>query len=272
MIGAYIGAGQDRISYSGFQICIGMAVILGMAAFPVATVVTAEERVFGAILGFALALAVGQYIWPEHPADLLRKSFAGYLRAMPPALARISAADDPDATLLNAHLLRLKMDVERDFALLYDFSYMLPEKVGARYDFHVITHATGNMFQQLWTLHQILSRVDDVDIRREMIAPTAQALQQVWALTEALADTIAVGATGSSSDIRARLEELDAAIAASELQSVEPGEMRRARYFGVNFVREMRHQLALVVASVDRTDTPGSPKTAHLAHTYEGAT
>ncbi|MEX3008448.1 FUSC family protein [Hoeflea sp. TYP-13] len=272
LIGSYIGAGHDRVSYSGFQICVGIAVILGMAAFPVATVVTAEERVLGAILGFAVALMVGQNFWPEHPANLLRKSFADYLRELPPALSRISGADDPEAALLNSHLLRLKMDVEKDFALLYDYSYMMPGKAGANYNFHGITHATGNMFHQLWTLHQILSRVDDIDIRRAMIAPTANAMEQVRNLAEALADTIAEGATASDGVVHARLAELDAAITASELQPTEEGDMRRAWYFGVNFIREMRHQLALVVTSVEGSDRHGSPQTALLAKTYEGAT
>lgn len=271
LIGAYIGAGHDRISYSGFQICIGIAVILGIAAFPLSTIIVADHRILGAILGFVVALAVGQLLWPEHPADLLRKSFAENLRAMPPALSRICAADDADPALLNAHLQRLQTDVQTDFALLYDFSYMLPGKIHSKYDYRWMTHATGNMFHQMWTLHQALSRIEDPEIRRAMINPTTCALEQLSSLTEALADEITTGGTSTGDIIEARLRVLDAAIEDAELLPVEAGEVQRARYFGVNFIREMSRQLALVVASVDREDTPVLPKTSQLAHTYEGA-
>lgn len=272
LVGAYVGAGQDRISYSGFQICIGIAVILGMAAFPVASVVTAEDRVLGAVLGFAVALAVGQYLWPEHPADLLRRSFADYLMAMPPALERICAADDPEADLLNSHLLRLKMDVERDFALLYDFTYMLPGKAASTYDYHGITHATGNMFHQLFTLHQVLSRVENIEVRRAMVQPSADALDKLRALAEALAEKIDEGVRPQYGLLRVRLDELDEAIAVSEARQIESEEMRRAWYFGVNFIREMRHQLALVVTSLEGASQEIPLKTSNLAQTYEGAT
>ena len=272
LVGAYVGAGHDRISYSGFQICIGIAVILGMAAFPVASVVTAEDRVLGAILGFGVALVVGQNLWPEHPADLLRKSFADYLRVMPQALERICAADDPDASLLNSHILRLKMDVERDFALLYDFSYMLPGKVASPYDFRGITHATGNMFHQLFTLHQVLSRIDDAEVRHAVVEPSAQALEKLQALAEALAEKIDEGVRPQYGLLRVQLDELDEAIAASETQSIESEEKRRGWYFGINFIREMRHQLALVITSLEGASQEIAPRTSTLAHTYEGAT
>lgn len=270
LIGAYIGAGHDRISYSGFQICIGIAVILGMAAFPLSTVIVADHRILGAILGFVVALAVGQLIWPEHPADLLRKSFAENLRAMPPALSRICAAENPDPALLNAHLLRLQTDVQTDFALLYDFSYMLPGKIHSTYDYRWMTHATGNMFHQMWTLHQALSRIEDPVTRRAMINPTTSALEPLSLLAEALADEITTGGTSAGDIIEARLRALDAAIEDTDMQPVEAGEIQRARYFGVNFIREMSRQLALVVTSVDREDTPVLPETSQLAHTYEG--
>ncbi len=270
LIGAYIGAGQDRISYSGFQICIGITVILGMAAFPYATVITAEQRVLGAVLGFSIALAIGQYIWPEHPADLLRKSFAENLRAMPQALSRICAAEDPNPILLNSHLLRLQTDVQRDFALLYDFSYMLPGKIPSKYNYHWMTHATGNMFHQMWTLHQALSRVETTEIRRAMIVPTTCALEQMRMLAEDLADEIVAEGILEDGTLRARLEALDCAIADAGLLPVGAGEIQQARYFGMNFIREMRDQLALVVTSVDNSDTHGLPDTSQLAHTYEG--
>lgn len=270
LIGAYIGAGHDRISYSGFQICIGIAVILGAAAFPFATVIGAEERVLGAILGFVVALGVGQYLWPDHPTDLLRNSFAENLRAMPLALSRICAAEDPDPALLNSHLLRLQTDIQTDFALLYDFSYMLPGKVHSNFDYLGMTHATGNMFHQMWTLRQALLRIKDPKISRAMIAPTACALAQIRPLAEALADKIAIGGTPTVESIRVQLRELDASIEEAELQPVEAGELQRARYFGVNFIREMRHQLALVIDSIDNEDTPMPPETSQLALTYEG--
>ncbi|MCR9136230.1 MAG: FUSC family protein [Alphaproteobacteria bacterium] len=271
LIGAYVGAGHDRISYSGFQICIGITVILGMAAFPLSSVIVAEERILGAIVGFVVALAVGQNIWPEHPADLLRRSFADNLRAMPPVLARICAAENPDPALLNAHLQRLQMDVHRDFALLYDYSYMLPGKIRSTYDYRWMTHATGNMFHQMWTLHQALSRVEDPAIRREMIAPTTMALEQLRSLTGALADEITTGETSAGGVIHERLRALDDATEDAELLPVGAGASQRARYFGVNFIREMSRQLALVATSIDSEDTPALPQTSQLAQTYEGA-
>lgn len=270
LIGAYVGAGHDRVSYSGFQICIGIAVILGTAAFPFATVVAAEERVLGAVLGFVLALLVGQNLWPEHPADLLRKNVAANLRALSPALSRICAAKDPDAALLNAHLLRLQADVQTDFGLLYDFSYMLRGVVRTKYDYRKMTHATGNMFHQMWTLHQALARTDDPDRRRAMIAPTTHALEEVHALAETLADEIEAGRTFGGMRIRERLDHLDAAIEEAETMPIEEGEKQRAWLFGINFIREMRHQLALVVTAVDRKGAPIFPDTSQLALTYEG--
>lgn len=271
LIGAYVGTGHDRISYSGFQICIGITVILGMAAFPVASIVMAEERVLGAILGFGVALIIGQLLWPEHPADLLRKSFADYLRAMPPALERICAADNPEASLLKTHILRLKMDVERDFALLYDFSYMLPGKIASPYDFHGITHATGNMFHQLFTLHQVLLRIDDAEIRRAMVEPCAQVLEKVQALSESLAEQIDAGVRPQFGLLRVRLDELDTAIAAQEAKQIDSEQMRTAWCFGINFIREMRHQLALVVTSLEGSSGEIAPRTSNLTQTYEGA-
>lgn len=270
LIGAYIGAGDDRISYSGFQICVGMTVILGVAAFPLSTVIAAEERIFGAILGFVVALAVGQNIWPEHPADLLRRSFTENLRAIPPTLARICAADNPDPALLNSYIKRLQADVHADFALLYDFSYMLPGKSRSTYDFRWMTHATGNMFHQMWTLHQALSRVEDPEIRRVMIDPTAGVLEPLRAVIKALADEIEKGGTTAGTTIKTRFRALETAIKESELLPVGAGETQSARYFGVNFIREMSRQLGLVISSVERQDTPALPQTSQLAHTYEG--
>lgn len=270
LIGAYIGAGNDRISYSGFQICVGITVILGVAAFPLSTVIAAEERIFGAILGFVVALAVGQNLWPEHPADLLRKSFAENLRAIPPTLSRLCAAEDPDPALLNSYVQRLQTDVHTDFALLYDFSYMLPGKIRAAYDYRWMTHATGNMFHQIWTLHQALSRVEDPEIKRAMIDPTTGALDQLRLLIDALANEIETGGKTAGRTIQARLQALDAAIEDAELLPVAAGEMQRARFFGINFIREMSRQLALVISSVDRQDVPVMPETSQLAHTYEG--
>lgn len=270
LIGAYIGAGQDRISYSGFQICVGITVILGVAAFPLSTVIAAEERIFGAILGFVVALLVGQSFWPEHPADLLRKSFAENLRAIPPTLSRICAAEDPDPALLNSYVKRLQSDVHTDFALLYDYSYMLPGKIRATYDYRWMTHATGNMFHQMWTLHQALSRIENPEIKRAMIDPTTSTLDQLRSLIAALADEIETGGTSAGGTIRARLHALDAVIEDADLLPVEAGEMQRARYFGVNFIREMSRQLALVITSVDRQDAAVMPETSQLAHTYEG--
>ncbi|MEX0350680.1 MAG: FUSC family protein [Paracoccaceae bacterium] len=270
LIGAYIGAGHDRISYSGFQICIGIAVILGTAAFPVATVISAEQRVLGAILGFAVALVIAQNLWPEHPADLLRKSIAENLRALPPALTRICAAKDPDPALLNSHLLRLQSDVQTDFALLYDFSYMMRGKVRARYDYGGMTHATGNMFHQMWTLHQALSRIKDPEISRAMIAPTTCALEQLRRLVEALIDELSTGRASKDGSLRARLAALDAEIEKVKSMPSDAGDKQRAWLFGVNFIREMRHQLALVVTSIEAEDTPVLPETSKLALTYEG--
>ncbi|MCL6285596.1 FUSC family protein [Ruegeria sp. 2012CJ41-6] len=270
LIGAYIGAGHDRISYSGFQICIGIAVILGTAAFPVATVVPAEERVLGAVLGFVVALVIGQNLWPEHPADMLRKNVADNLRALTPALQRISSAKDPDPAMLNAHLLRLQTDVQTDFALLYDFSYMLRGKIRAKYDYGGMTHATGNMFHQMWTLHQALQRIKDPEISRAMIAPTTGALEQVGLLVEALADELSAGRALEDGTIRARLAALDVAIEEVKSMPIKAGESQRAWLFGVNFIREMRHQLALVVTSIEAENTPILPDTSKLALTYEG--
>ncbi|MFA3918771.1 hypothetical protein [Ruegeria hyattellae] len=270
LIGAYIGAGHDRISYSGFQICIGIAVILGTAAFPVATVISAEERVLGAVLGFVVALVIGQNLWPEHPADMLRKNVADNLRALTPALQRICSAKDPDPALLNAHLLRLQTDVQTDFALLYDFSYMLRGKIRAKYDYGGMTHATGNMFHQMWTLHQALQRIKDPETSRAMIAPTACALDEVRHLVNALADELTVGGVSEDGRIRSRLAALDAAIEEVKSMPVEARESQRAWLFGVNFIREMRHQLALVVTSIEAENTPILPDTSKLALTYEG--
>lgn len=272
LIGGYYSAGPDRVAFGGIQFTLATVVVLGMAAFPIGTLTTALDRALGAVLGFTVAFVVGLLFWPEHPANQLRANVARNLRKLPATLDRLCAIDDPDPDKTLRELHQLKLDVQSDFGLLYDFSYMLTTRIRPSYDYQALVHAVGSLFLQTFTLYEVRCQAGPND-RPVLVASLNAARPVLNEISAKLADHIAAGRGDGLSDLRAQIGALAQDLAAepeAEPLAASGVEQWRA-YFGRNAVREILHQLRLATECLQASPDRVAPKTAVLAQTYEGA-
>ena len=272
LIGGYFGAGPDRVAYAGLQFCLGMAIILGMAAFPISSIIVAEERVIGAILGFAIALIIAHGIWPEDPARQLRLRFAHNLRALAEVLRAIDRHDDGRSSALREQVIGLKHDVQAGFGLLYDVSYLLTKRLRPSYDYQGIAHALGALYVQVWSLYETLGTTRD-SAQRDVILDVLEGSER--RITEAidnLAGHIEKGEVTDNTAFIVALQSLSQDLTAQNVVAISGlDEDARWRWrFGLNTVQEIIHELTLIARYTDTMQSQTAPNTKTLAKIYEG--
>lgn len=271
LIGGYYSAGPERISFAGIQFTVSMAVVLGMAAFPTSSIISAGERVLGALLAFAVALAVGHLVWPESPAKQLRANVAANLRRLPAALDRLGRVEDWDPVATRRLIHELKLGVQSDFGLLYDFSYMLVRRVRPAYDYAALVHAVGALFVQVFALYQELERAETED--RQVIADrlrmTAPRLSR---LLDSLAEAIAQGRSDDLSSVRAEIHDLEQELDAAEAKAAVVGPGIWVDRFARNGISEVLYQIDQIASALAARDACHAvPRTASLVQAYERA-
>ena len=269
LIGGYLGAGPDRVGFAGMQFCAGMATVLGMAAFPIGTLVAAEERVLGAILGVLIALAIAHLLWPEHPARQLRDGIAANLRHMSQAIAQLVRDEAADQAAANRTLNQLKHELQANFGLLYDFSYMMSRRVRPAYDYQTMVHCVGMTLISLLSLEKTLAMSRDEEARRRIATPLRQSAPRLAALLNDTADNIATGREAAPTDLQETLADLK-----QDLHDLaQTPEMRQwqAR-LGLNLTSEILAEMAeLLVALAPSRAAAKGPSAEALAEHYEAA-
>ncbi|MEM7227118.1 MAG: FUSC family protein, partial [Pseudomonadota bacterium] len=271
LIGGYYSAGPDRVSFGGIQFTMAMAVILGMAAFPIGTVTTAEDRLIGALLAFAIALGVGQLIWPEHPAKQLRASVAANLGRLPAALERLSQAQDPDPPATRRMIHQLKLDVQSDFGLLYDFSYMFTRRVQPAYDYTALVHGVGTLFVQVFAFYEMLDGAKAED-RQVIVKRLQAATPRSNALLKVVAGEISQGRTLDHSALHEEIAALanDLTTSDQEATATDAGTDPWLDRFALNGIREVLYQMNQITAALSTHDAAQVvPSTSSLVHRYE---
>ena len=71
-VGSYIATGSERVSYAGVQTGIVLPMILLISNGPTGSLIIANERLFGVIIGGAIALIILRFIWPDDPLKQLK--------------------------------------------------------------------------------------------------------------------------------------------------------------------------------------------------------
>ena len=277
-VAGYIGTGPDRISYVGIQLAAGMATILGMAVFPVNNVVSADARILGAAVGFLIALTVYHLIWPVHPATLLRQNLSRNLRDMMEVLSRICAVeaaerDAPRETELTRQISAQKLQIQADFGLLYDMSYMFSRRVRPPYDYAAIMHNLGLIYQQIWCLHQALSADDSVDGRRRILAPVMAARKELSIVFEELAGRLDRGDGATARDMAQPIQAIRTQLLGF-LGEIAADTNLRGRHdteYGVNVVSMIVFHLDSFADAMHTANESQVFRTAEPAQLYEGA-
>lgn len=282
MLAGYLGTGPDRVAYMGIQLAAAMATILGMAVYPIGNVVSAEDRVLGAVVGFMIALPVYHLIWPNHPATMLRRSVAGNLRELQEALTSLCRAGGTppgSSTEKDAerHIAAMKLQIQADFGLLYDYSYMLTKRVRPAFDYFAIAREVGLIYMQLWCLEQVLARRRDPDERRSLVEPILAVQAPLTTIYQALAASLEDGERAPAADIQASMDAAQAQLQSLSMTLAQgdtperPLRNRMETEYGMNAVSLMLFHLARL-AEATRTDGTAQPlKTAQLVHLYEAA-
>ncbi len=277
-LAGYFGTGPDRVSYVGIQIAAAMTTILGMAAYPVNNVISADARVVGAVVGFVIALAIYHFIWPIHPATLLRTNLVRNLRDISAVLERLcdTEAAERDAGKeagLTGQVTALKLQIQADFGLLYDISYLISPRLRPAYDYHSLTRWSGQIYQQIWCLHEALSAIDDLERRRTIVAPIVAARKPLSAVLDRLADDLdkcrSMNARTMEQPIHAVRLQLRAAL--GEVAADTDVRRQQDIEYGLNSVGMMLYYLDRFADAMDLAAARRPLRTAELAQLYEAA-
>ncbi len=275
-LAGYLSMGPDRVAYVGIQIAASMATILGMTVFPVDNVASAEARIVGATVGFLIALSVYHFIWPLHPANLLRQNIVLNLRDLSNLISRIGQVeaeerDKKKEAQLAQEVTALKLRIQADFGLLYDISYMLGARTRPNYDYHALSHQVGLMYQQVWCLHQVLVAEQEVERRRRILAPILAAGKPLSAVFADLANRLdqRLGATAEDIQEPILAARDQARTFLDELASYADPRDQRDPEYGVNTVSIMLYHLNLFADAMNTERGAQPVRTAELAHLYE---
>jgi uncharacterized membrane protein YccC len=277
-LAGYLGSGPDRIAYVGIQIAAAMATILGMAVYPADNVMSADTRIVGAAVGFIIALSIYHFVWPVHPAALLRQNLVRNLRSMVHMLSRIDQVEsvqrDPrrEADLMRK-VATLKLQVQANIGLLYDISYLVTSRLRPAYRYQVLAHQLGMIHAQIWCLQQALSQIDDIDRRRTILAPIAAASEPLSQVFTTLADRLDRRKSASALDIRESMETVRSSLAAFH-EPVAAGtgsDDRTDTEYGINAISMMIFHLNNFAGAMNFAQEAAPPRTEELEH-YYGAT
>lgn len=274
-LAGYIGLGPDRVSYVGIQIVAAMMTIMGMAVFPASNVLSADARIVGAVVGFLIALSVDHFIWPLHPATLLRKNMVGNLKTVAQVLSHVCRIEaEPRNAEAEAQLAReltaLKLQIQADFGLLYDLSYMIASNARPAYDYQTLAHQLGLMHAQVWCLHEALSDIDDVNSRRAIVAPLTAVEERLSGIFTQLATQLDEGAGASAQDVSASIRAVREQVRpfVDQIASASPADQQEAEY-GINAVGMLLFHLDRFADAMDTSRAQHVVRTDELAHLYE---
>lgn len=277
-VAGYFGLGPDRVSYMGIQMVAGMSTIMGMANFPAETILSAEARILGACLGFLIALAVNHILWPAHPANLLRASIARNLREIARLFSSLSSSETAmgQADLIadvDRRIAKLKTQIEADFGLLFDFSYVMSKKVRPAYDYHLLAREAALMFAQLWCLRHSPLMLGDRASREGVRAPLLATEPHVAAILMHLADRLDGALSASAEEYEPAIAEIT-----DQLRKLQDDDLAiPAPYsheylvYGTNTVNLLTIHILRFAGAMDTRSAPRPLKTARLAELYEGA-
>jgi len=275
-LAGYFGLGPDRVAYVGIQIAAAMSTILGMAVFPANNVMSADERILGAAIGFLVSLLVYHFIWPVHPADLLRRNLVQNMRNMARILARIvevQAGDRDTAELaeVDRDVSALKLQAQANTGLLYDISYLITSRVRPAYRYQVMNHHVSYICLQIWCLQQALSAMDDDVERKQALAPIITVLEPLDLVFQDLADRVEKGAAASASDIAARVNAVRQALQPYRGTIMAQGQsgQRPATRYGVDAIGMMIYHLDIFADAMSDNQAAALPRTTELEHLYE---
>ncbi|MEM6460595.1 MAG: FUSC family protein [Pseudomonadota bacterium] len=276
-LAGYLGLGPDRISYVGIQLAAAMVVILGMTVYPVNNVISAETRVVGAVVGFLIALSVYHFLWPVHPARLLRENMVRNLHGLIGILARLSRHDAAqldarDEAELHREIATLKLQIQANVSLLYDISYMMTERVRPAYDYFSLTHQSALIFIQLWCLQQALFAAD-VNRRQHILAPLQEVEAPLAHLLSVLADGLDKGRSLTAQEIRQSMVDISAKMETfldQAADSTDPNDQRDMTY-GANTLSVINYHIGRLANAMDTAHARHVLRTGELAHLYEAA-
>lgn len=277
-ISGYLGLGPDRVSYVGVQFVAGMATIMGMAAYPTETILSAEARILGACVGFIIALAVYSFIWPTHPAQLLRLSLANNLRDLAALLKRLTEAGAEPLNAervadINQRIAALKAQIESDFSLLFDFSFVLSRNVRPPYDYNKIMLGVGWIFGQSWSLRHSPLLSEDKLARDAILKPVTTLEPSLTSILNDVADLLERGEGSQFEDFRTRILAIKAKLRTLHSQAKElptRTERENAEY-GANTMGQFTLRIMEVIDGIDLSKASQAPKTAQLSKMYEAA-
>ncbi len=275
-LAAYFGLGPDRVAYVGIQIVAAMATILGMAVFPINNVMSADERILGAAIGFLISLLVYHFIWPVHPADLLRRNLVRNMRNVAHILSRIvdvQTADRNAAALaeLDREVSDLKLQIQANTGLLYDISYMITNRVKPAYNYQVLNLQVAFICVEIWCLQQVLSGMQDVEERKNTLAPIVTALAPLDQVFRDLADRVELGEAASAADIREGVGRVRDVLMPyrDTITSHEQTGALPATQYGVDAIGIMIYHLDLFADAMNDNKAASLPRTTDLEQLYE---
>jgi hypothetical protein len=181
--------------------------------------------------------------------------------------------DAAEEAELRRQMAALKLQVQADFGLLYDISYLITHRLRPAYDYHALMHQVGLMYQQVWCLHQALFAIDDVERRRRIVAPIAAAKGPLAAVLEDLARRLDEG-TGASArameqPILAVRQQFQAFF--DEAAADTDNRKQQDTEYGLNSVGLMLYHLNRFADAMDIEAVTRPLRTAELAQVYEAA-
>jgi hypothetical protein len=261
LVGGYYAAGPDEVSYAGLQFCITLVIVLGLSALPVDTVQSAEGRVFGAAIGFAVALVIALGLWPDNPVSMLRRGLAGSLRNAAVLLSDLLSHSHLSDVTYDRFQEALYVDVRGNLELLHDASFISDSQMHNQPDYKSMAHISATLFAQLFTLWVTLRYCETEQQTAEITGPLSDHVDTVVAILGMIANSIETPEPDSVTNIRERVRRLQAVLpvdSPSPQRNSEAGEAE-SRFFGIQIAHDIVADLALLV-----DDLAASPDTGTI--------
>jgi len=263
LAGGYYAAGPDEVSYAGLQFCITLVIVLGLSALPVDTATGAEGRVFGAAIGFLVALAIALGLWPDRPVDMLRHGVAASLRKAAALLSDLLGDPQPSHVTPERFREALYVDIRGNLEILHDASFIPDSQMKDHPDYKNMIHVSGMLFAQLFTLWDMLMRCETAQQRARVLGPLSVHGDAIVARLDDIADRIETQTFDVMSDIREQLRELQVVPFADtgngSGEETEPEVIREERFFGIQIANDIIADLVFLV-----DDLGSGPKTDPL--------
>ncbi|MEM9359065.1 MAG: FUSC family protein [Pseudomonadota bacterium] len=275
-VAGYLGSGPDRYAFMGMQTVAGMATIMGMAAFPSQTFLFAEERVLGACIGFMVSLCVYHLLWPIHPAVELRKSIAVNLKKMAELvslLSQISLAPEKANLVAEIHgrTASLKAQIEDDFGLLSDFSFMITRKVHPNYNYRRLTQELGFMFSQLWNLSHSISLMQNEKGRASACTAVEAVKEELTEVLEDIAARIEMSKYARTDEFEPTIRDIkEQLISLQDRTFLDASQNSKEELaYGTNVIRLFSLHILRFVDAMYNHQASGKVGSAQLGQAYE---